>query len=397
MSSIFNWPWQPRRSAGMPKQTKGYPLIAFQGPGEANWSNGASRALAKEGFARNPVVYRCVRMLSEAAASMPLLLYDSDQEALDHPVLGLLRQPNAHQSGAGFFEALYGHLLVNGNAYVHAISLESQVRELHLLRPDKIETVFDDAGWPVAYDYVTSHRRQRLDALGEPRLLLHIPLFNPASDFEGLPPLAAAHMALDLHNAASRWNKALLDNSARPSGALVYTSSEGANLTQDQFERLQSELEQGYSGASRAGRPMLLEGGLDWKAMAYSPKDMDFMEARNGAARDIALAFGVPPMLLGIPGDNTYANYSEANRAFWRQTVLPLAARVTASLGNWLAYWHNGKLRLDFDRDAVEALGADRDALWKRVGEAAFLTIDEKRAAVGYGRAEPGFSPLNGE
>ena len=121
------------------------------------------------------------------------------------------------------------------------------------------------------------------------------------------------------------------------------------------------------------------------------------MEARNGAARDIALAFGVPPMLLGIPGDNTYANYSEANRAFWRQTVLPLAARVTASLGNWLAYWHNGKLRLDFDRDAVEALGADRDALWKRVGEAAFLTIDEKRAAVGYGRAEPGFSPLNGE
>jgi phage portal protein BeeE len=54
---------------------------------------------------------------------------------------------------------------------------------------------------------------------------------------------------------------------------------------------------------------------------------MDFMAAKDGAAREIALAFGVPPMLLGIPGDNTYANYQEANRAFWRQTVLPLCGR----------------------------------------------------------------------
>ena len=33
-------------------------------------------------------------------------------------------------------------------------------------------------------------------------------------------------------------------------------------------------------------------------------------------AREIALAFGVPPMILGLPGDNTYSNFQEANRAF---------------------------------------------------------------------------------
>jgi HK97 family phage portal protein len=112
---------------------------------------------------------------------------------------------------------------------------------------------------------------------------------------------------------------------------------------------------------------------------------MDFVEARNGAARDIALAFGVPPMLLGIPGDNTYSNYQEANRVFWRQSVLPLAARVIASLGTWLTHGMDGRTRLDFDRDAVDGLNPDREALWKRVGEAGFLTRDEKRAAVGYG------------
>ena len=71
--------------------------------------------------------------------------------------------------------------------------------------------------------------------------------------------------------------------------------------------------------------------------MGLTPKDMDFIEAKNAASRDIALAFGVPPMLLGIPGDNTYANYQEANRAFYRMTVLPLVARTAKELSAWLA------------------------------------------------------------
>jgi phage portal protein BeeE len=128
----------------------------------------------------------------------------------------------------------------------------------------------------------------------------------------------------------------LLDNSARPSGAIVYTARDG-NLTSEQVERLKSELEAGFQGSGNAGRPLLLEGGLDWKAMSLSPKDMDFIEARHVAAREIALALGVPPMLLGIPGDNTYANLAEAQRTFWRQTVLPLVGRIARELSGWLA------------------------------------------------------------
>ena len=90
---------------------------------------------------------------------------------------------------------------------------------------------------------------------------------------------------------------------------------------------LREEIERLYQGSHNAGRPMVLSGGLDWKPMSLTPADMDFVEQRNVAAREIALAFGVPPMLLGIPGDNTYANFQEANRVFWRQTILPLASR----------------------------------------------------------------------
>jgi HK97 family phage portal protein len=133
---------------------------------------------------------------------------------------------------------------------------------------------------------------------------------------------------------------------------------------------------------------MVLEGGLDWKPMSLTPKDMEFIATKHVAAREIALAFGVPPMLLGIPGDNTFANYAEANRTFWRQTVLPLVQRSAEALTNWLRPAFGKDVRLGFDSDAIEALSTEREALWARVGAADFITRDEKRAAVGYAPLE---------
>jgi phage portal protein BeeE len=133
--------------------------------------------------------------------------------------------------------------------------------------------------------------------------------------------------------------------------------------------------------------------------MAFSPKDMDFIAAKHVAAREVALALGVPPMLLGIPGDNTYSNYAEAS--FWRQTVLPLVSRTAKALSGWLAPAFAGDgsvaragdavpLELRPDLDAVEALSTEREALWERVRRSDFLTVNEKRAAVGYGAIDGG-------
>lgn len=372
---------------GGPSEVKSVinPVIALQGFAAPGWCEGTPSGLAREGYLKNAVVHRSVRMIAEAAASIPFLLFESDRELSKHPLLDLLTRPNPAMGGQRFMETLYANLTVFGNAYIHRLTLDGTPRELHLLRPDRVQLVLGEGGWPEAFDHTVNGTRTRYPAGNPDDPVLHLATYHPLADFEGFSPLGAAHMALDIHNAASAWNKALLDNSARPSGALVYATKDSSNLTDTQFGRLKSELEDGYSGASRAGRPMLLEGGLDWKPMGLSPKDMDFMEARNGAARDIALAFGIPPMLLGIPGDNTYANFQEANRAFWRQTVLPLVTRTASDLETWLA--SGSGLRLAIDKDAIEALSADREALWRRVNEAAFLTRNEKRAATGYGEA----------
>ncbi|QDC03012.1 phage portal protein [Mesorhizobium sp. 8] len=385
----WTWPW-PRKgnAAGVRVETKGGApggFIAFQAQAEARWTRRDYAALAREGFMRNPIVHRSVRLIAETASAIPWLLYEGAAEIEEHPLLKLLGQPNQRQAGATFFEALYGHLLLAGNAYVELIEAGEDARELHLLRPDRVTVETDATGWPVALDHREGSvcRKMPLGA-GEGGGALHLRLFHPLDDHYGFPPLEAALMALDTHNAAGTWNKALLDNSARPSGALVYAPKDGGNLSDEQFDRLKAELEEGYSGARRAGRPLLLEGGLDWKAMALSPKDMDFIEAKHSASRDIALSFGVPPMLLGIPGDNTYANYQEANRAFYRLTVLPLVARTAKELSAWLAGPFGEGLRLWYDADRIEGLSSERDALWKRVDAASFLTEDEKREAVGY-------------
>jgi len=392
MNSLFHWLRSPVQ-ARQPAETKSYlnSMIAWQGYGDASWTSADPGSLSRAGFLNNPVVYRCVRMIGEAAASIPWLARDGKQEFDTHPLLDLLNNPGSHHSGAALFERVYGHLLVNGNAFLQVTSLEGSPRELHALAPDRTSVITGPDGHPAAYDYQVGSRKIRYEN-NDDKPLLHLAQFNPAHEILGHSPLAAAHKALDIHNAASNWNKALLDNSARPSGALVYSSREGGNLTEDQFGRLKQELEEGYSGAVRAGRPMVLEGGLDWKAMGYSPRDMDFMEAKNGASRDIALAFGVPPMLLGIPGDNTYSNYKEANRAFWVQTVIPLVQRTASAVGNWLAPRFDDDIQLGFDRDAIDALAGDRSARWTQISQAGFLTRNEKRAALGYGPIEDGGS-----
>ncbi len=360
-------------------------VMAWHGSNRVAWSARDSGTLTRQGFAGNPVGFRCVKMIAEAAAALPLVLQDAEQRYAEHPMLSLIRSPNPAQGRAELLEALFGQLLLTGNAYVEAVGgADGAPVELHVLRSDRMSVVPGTDGWPVAYEYAVSGRKHRFDVSQGHPAVCHIKSFHPQDDHYGLSPMQAAAQAVDVHNSASRWSKALLDNAARPSGAIIYRGAEGqGTLSTDQYQRLVDEMESHHQGARNAGRPMLLEGGLDWKPMGFSPSDMEFQKTKESAAREIALAFGVPPMLLGVPGDATYSNYQEANRAFFRLTILPLASRVAASLSDWLSGFEGTALELKPDLDQVPALAAERDAQWARVAGADFLTDGEKRSLLG--------------
>jgi HK97 family phage portal protein len=360
-------------------------LAAGTARGGAVWSPRDLGSLIRQGFTGNPIGFRCVKLIAEAAAALPLVCQDAARRYEVHPVIDLMRRPNPGQGRAELFEALYGQILLSGNGYLEAVVPEAGLpRELHVLRADRISIVPGADGWPVAYDYTVAGRKHRFDMAGHPDPICHIKAFHPQDDHYGLSPMQAAATAIDVHNAASSWSKALLDNAARPSGAIIYKGVDGQGaLSPDQYDRLVSEMEMHHQGARNAGRPMLLEGGLDWKPMGFSPSDMEFHATKQAAAREIAVAFGVPPMLLGIPGDATYANYQEAHRAFYRLTVLPLATRVAAAVAYWLSSHLGQGIELRPDLDQIPALAAERDQQWARVGAASFLSEAEKRAALG--------------
>jgi HK97 family phage portal protein len=354
---------------------------AFDSPWSFAYERGGTRlpfeyrSAVRHAFLDNPVAQRAVRLVAEGVGSAPLLPGDEE----------LARLVGATSAGQPLLETLAAQLLLHGNGYVQIVKDGAgRPVELFALRPERVSVVPGADGWPAAYAYKVGDRTLTIpveDEDGWPGLI-HLKFFHPSDDHYGAGCLAAADQAVAIHNAAAAWNRALLENAARPSGALVLEGGEAGTLTAEQFERLKAELASAFSGEANAGRPMLLEGGLKWQSLSLSPADMDFATLKSAAARDIALAFGVPPMLLGLPGDNTYANYREANRALWRLTLLPLAGKIHSGIAEGLAPWFPDA-RLAVDPDRIPALAEDRERLWAQVSAAAFLTDDEKRALLG--------------
>ncbi len=371
----MKWPWQTAETRSVSSS-----IVALANLPEGQWGRMDAGALMRDGYIGNAVVHRCVRMIAEAAASIPLQCDDETASLL-------LAHPSPDEAGRVLLERLYGDLQITGNAWAEAVTLagDDTPKGLFALRPDTVRAETNVQGGLLGWA-VRQRKGERLihrEADGWCPVL-HLKLYHPGDSVYGLSPLAAARKALDLHNGAAAWAKALLDNAARPSGALIYGQN-GATLTPEQFDRLKEELETAHTGKFNAGRPLLLDGGLDWKPMSLSPAEMDFAATRHAAAREIALAFGVPPMLLGIPGDNTYATYKEANLAFWRLTVLPLVHKLADALSVWLSGRFDG-VSIKPDVDHVPAFAAEREALWARLEAASFLTGDEKRKLAGVGQ-----------
>ena len=359
-------------------------------PARAAWTPLRFDRLADEGYRLNPVVHKCVRLVAGATARLPWVVYRGTVPIDTHPLLSLLSQPTPGQSGQAMREALFSDLLIAGNAYLEAVAGQTgPVRELHVLRPDRLKVV------PAANGAVSSwimniggreHRFGVRDLQGRSPIL-HLKMFNPLNDWYGMPPLEAAARAVDQHNEASAWNKALLQNMGRPSGALLVKGD--AALSDEQFDRLKSALEEQYQSPGNAGRPLLLEGGFEWQEMGLNARDLDWLRGKDMSAREIALVYQVPAQLIGIPDAQTYSNNREARLALYEDAVLPLADLFAESVTHWLASFFGRDIRLTYDKDRIEALGPRRDRLYARLNQADWLTRNEKRVATG-------FDPIDG-
>lgn len=350
------------------------------------WPRRSWAQIATEGYQQNPVVNACVYMTARAAASIPLKIMRGEEQ-IDLPVLkALLNRPNPVQDGVAFRQATISDFMLAGEFFAERVDLGKLPKELYRWQPGNVTVNPGDNGLPASYTFKVSSGERTLlvDFVRGVVPVLHVRDYHPLDDWRGLPGVDPAAFSIDAHTGALRWNKALLDNGAQPSGALVFNPKEGSDkLSDEQFDRLKAELDENMSGSRNAGKPLLLDGGLTWQEMGFSPKDMNFGEGLNAAARLIALSFNVPPLILGIPGDNTFANYQEANKAFYRQAVIPMLAQWCRSVSWWLGPSFGADISIAPDTDDLEVFADERAAQWDRVEKSTSMTINEKREQQG--------------
>lgn len=375
------------------------PMIARFMTGQAVWPGRDFEQLAREGYQQNAVVYRSVGLIADCVAQLPIIAYKGkgkDRVEIDqHPVLDLLRTPNPQMSGTDLIKALVSYYKIAGNAYIERTSEDDPAAmELYAWRPDRTRIVPGADGFVQAYEYSVGGQRRRIDVDIDTteRPILHFKTFNPLNDWYGQSPLDSCAWAIDITNESAAWNLGILKNSGAPSGAFVYSGNAeaGGAMPENMYEQMKREITDQISGSRNAGKVLLLEGGVDWKQMSLDPERMQYIESAMHAARQIAFTLGVPPMMLGIPGDNTYSNYKEARQAFYQDTVIPLAKRITHALEMWFARQLGKDVHLDVNVDNLHALADAQKDMWMAVQQVSFLSTNEKREAVGYAPVDGG-------
>jgi HK97 family phage portal protein len=386
------------------KQEKIYrkeaPIVYYNSLGYDSVPKIAYHDLATDGYTENAIVYRCVNEIANNASRVKINLFRGDQEIEKHPLLDLLYNPSPTYSQVEWFQAAYSYLLISGNNYMLSVGGEkSPPTELYNLRPDRIQIRTGTRAMPVAYDYVLKGQvieSYEVDQTTGNSKIKHIKLFNPLDDYYGMSPIQASSVDVDQHNLANKHNVNLLQNGARPSGAVIFNPKDETGghvqLSDVQRNQLINDVNQRFSGTGNAGKPMLLEGDFDWKEMGLSPKDMDFVQLKNMSAKDIALVYGVPSQLIGIPDAQTYSNFAEAKLALYNETIIPLLDRVQGDLNEWLVpMFKEQGLELRYDIDSIPAMAEQRKRVFESVTQGVqngILTRNEAREQLGYERLE---------
>ena len=390
IKNIFKTKEQPK------VQRKEAPVVYYNSLGYDSAPKIAYDDLATDGYSENAIVYRCINEISNNASRVKINLFRGDQELDNHPLLDLLYNPSPTMSQVEWFQALYSYLLISGNNYMLSVGGDNTPpTELYNLRPDRMKIRSGTRAMPVAYDYMLKGQIVEsyiVDQATGGSKVKHIKLFNPLDDYYGMSPMQASSVDIDQHNLANKHNVNLLQNGARPSGAVIFNPKDetGGNvqLSDVQRNQLMNDVNQRFSGTGNAGKPMLLEGDFEWKEMGLSPKDMDFIQLKNMSAKDIALVYGVPSQLIGIPDSQTYSNFAEAKLALYNETIIPLLDRIQGDLNEWLVPMFNEQgLELRYDIDSIPAMAEQRKRVFESVSAGVkdgILTRNEAREQLGY-------------
>jgi len=276
----------------------------------------------------NADVYACTRVLCDAAASAPLIVYrrlaDGNRRRAANRTADLLRAPAEGSTQANLVSTMLAHLLLHGNAFVGKYKdAEGRVEQLLPLAPDRVQV--ERRHGRVVFSITDERGRQSEHGLED---LIHVKGLS-TDGLVGLSPIAQMRAALETSNAVRGAATALFANGARPSGILKLSGQ----VSHEQLEELRMTWTARHSD-SRAGGIAVLSGGIDFLPIGMPADDAEFVAARKLSATEIARAFRIPPWMIGAEdgGSLTYSNVEQQALAFVSYGLRPWLVCIEQAL-----------------------------------------------------------------
>ena len=298
-------------------------------------SSSAGKRVNERSAMQMTAVYSCVRILSEAIASLPLHVYKTSNEgskekAVEHPLYFLLHdEPNPEMTSFIFRETLMTHLLLYGNAYAQVIrNGKGEVIALYPLMPNRMNVDRDDKG-QLYYEYMMTDTDAPTMKGTTVKLSPYEVLHVPGLGFDGLlgySPIAMAKNAIGLAIATEEYGSKFFANGANPSGVL-----EHPGVLKDP-SKIRDSWTQTFGGSGNANKVAVLEEGMKYTPISISPEQAQFLETRKFQINEIARIFRVPPHMLGDLERSTFSNIEEQSIEFVKYTLSPWISRIEASM-----------------------------------------------------------------
>ena len=343
-------------------------------------------------------LFSAIQLIADEVAAINPYLYDKNtsQFIKRNPLLDLLKNPNMDVTQSEFFEQIACYFLITGNCFIVATGdANKPAKELFIVPPQYVSLTPGDDGYietiniNPGYVFTESFKRKEIDGRfrfysSADREIWHIKEFNPLmgpNHLYGMPKMMPIFYEIEQYINASIHNLSLLRRGARPSGAIV--SQEPFN--DDQFMRMQEQMDKFYAGSNQAGRLLLLENGVDFREMSISNKDMDFMELKKNVTNTIFNTLKIPLPMVS-PDHMTMANMDMAKLNLYDNAVLPLTQRIFVELSNFLLhrYTQDKNIEITFSDDEIMALQPRRNDDLVKIKSIGVLTINEIRKEMGY-------------
>jgi len=378
---------------GQEVKSRSYTDVDFFG---ARMEDEATRAFIEEGYQENPYVFRAVKLMAQGVASLDITVFDEEERRDDHPAAQLLKRPNPLSGKASFFEHFATRLLLSGRSFFEGIGADNgPPQELYVPESRDIRPIFDKA----ADGLIQRYRSDEAGETWQPEEMHMVRLIDPHNPLQGQSVLQAAARAIDVSNYGRRYAHAVLKSMGVPP-YLLTTEGTMPQEQQEAFgESFAERVRESFRTMQDRGvtRPQVFDQmeAADFERLGMSANEMELLDLMQQAGREIAVAMGPAPELLGDPENKVYNNVSEAREALYTEHIIPLGNLIAGELTNWLLpqFGDSDSLRFDFDESAIAALQQDPEQ--KRQTDLAELkqgaiTINEYRERQGMDAVDGG-------